>query len=100
MRPDEVVIQADRRSAAETMSETSEGTATTSLSGQSGFESREDLRDLANFLGLANVEELHQERFRVDRRKLEQMLIGKIYEFSFKRRTPRIFYLKKNLKVV
>ncbi|KAG7197816.1 hypothetical protein KM043_001630 [Ampulex compressa] len=74
MRPEEV-MQSERR-ATETMSETSEGTATTSVSGKSGFESREELRDLAAVLGIANPDDLHQERFRVDRRKLEQMLLG------------------------
>ncbi|XP_076755981.1 protein bicaudal C isoform X1 [Xylocopa sonorina] len=74
MRPDEV-IQNERR-AAETMSETSEGTVTTSVSGKSGFESREELRDIAAVLGINNQDDLHQERFRVDRRKLEQMLLG------------------------
>ncbi|KAI4503087.1 hypothetical protein M0802_002131 [Mischocyttarus mexicanus] len=72
MRPDEV-IQTERR-AAETMSETSEGTPTSSISGKSGFESREEIRDLAAVLGIANPEDVHQDRFRVDRRKLEQML--------------------------
>nr|XP_033321637.1 protein bicaudal C homolog 1 isoform X3 [Megalopta genalis] len=70
MRPDEV-IQNERR-ATETMSETSEGTAATSLSGKSG----EELRDIAAVLGITNPDELHQDRFRVDRRKLEQMLLG------------------------
>ncbi|KZC15133.1 Protein bicaudal C [Dufourea novaeangliae] len=74
MRPDEV-IQNERR-ATETMSETSEGTAATSVSGKSGFESREELRDIAAVLGIGNPDDLHQERFRVDRRKLEQMLLG------------------------
>ncbi|CAL7948015.1 unnamed protein product [Xylocopa violacea] len=74
MRPDEV-IQNERR-ATETMSETSEGTVTTSVSGKSGFESREELRDIAAVLGINNQDDLHQERFRVDRRKLEQMLLG------------------------
>ncbi|XP_014602904.1 PREDICTED: protein bicaudal C isoform X1 [Polistes canadensis] len=74
MRPDEV-IQTERR-AAETMSETSEGTPTSSISGKSGFESREEIRDLAAVLGISNPEDLHQDRFRVDRRKLEQMLQG------------------------
>lgn len=74
MRPDEV-IQTERR-AAETMSETSDGTATSSVSGRSGFDSREDLRELAAVLGIANPEDVHQDRFRVDRRKLEQMLQG------------------------
>ncbi|XP_076386979.1 protein bicaudal C isoform X2 [Megachile rotundata] len=73
MRPDEV-IQNERR-AAETMSETSEGTVTT-VSGKSVFESREELRDIAALLGIGNPDELRQERFRVDRRKLEQMLLG------------------------
>ncbi|XP_015596865.1 protein bicaudal C isoform X1 [Cephus cinctus] len=74
MRPDEL-IQSERR-ATETMSETSEGTGTTSVSGKSGFESREELRDVAAILGIVNPEELHQDRFRVDRRKLEHMLLG------------------------
>ncbi|XP_050462140.1 protein bicaudal C isoform X2 [Cataglyphis hispanica] len=78
MRPDEMVVNnGEQRRAAETMSETSEGTATTSVSGKSGFESREDLRDLATILGIGD-EDLHQERFRVDRRKLEQMLLGDV----------------------
>lgn len=70
MRPDEV-IQNERR-AMETMSETSEGTAATSVSGKSG----EELHDIAAVLGIGNPDDLHQDRFRVDRRKLEQMLIG------------------------
>ncbi|XP_036142440.1 protein bicaudal C homolog 1-B isoform X2 [Monomorium pharaonis] len=76
MRPDEMVVNSSEpRRAAETMSETSEGTATTSVSGKSGFESREELRELAAELDI-DPEDLHQERFRVDRRKLEQMLLG------------------------
>ncbi|KAG5329672.1 BIC1B protein, partial [Acromyrmex heyeri] len=79
MRPDEMVVNnGEPRRAAETMSETSEGTATTSVSGKSGFESREELRDLAALLGINDPEDLHQERFRVDRRKLEQMLLGDV----------------------
>lgn len=58
------------------MSETSEGTATTSVSGKSAFESREELRDLAALLGIGDPEDVHQERMRVDRRKMEQMLLG------------------------
>lgn len=69
------MIQTERR-AAETMSETSEGTPTSSISGKSIFESREEIRDLAAVLGISNPEDLHQDRFRVDRRKLEQMLQG------------------------
>jgi len=84
MRPDEVVVvnNGEQRRAAETMSETSEGTATTSVSGKSGFESREELRDLAAVLGISDPEDLHQERFRVDRRKLEQMLLGEFGKTS------------------
>ncbi|XP_012263434.2 protein bicaudal C isoform X1 [Athalia rosae] len=73
MRPEEL-MQSSR--AADTMSETSEGTATTSVSGKSEFYSREELKDLAASLGIADPEDLHQDRFRIDRRKLEQMLIG------------------------
>ncbi|XP_066595085.1 protein bicaudal C homolog 1-like isoform X2 [Prorops nasuta] len=74
MRSDEMV-QTERRTT-ETMSEASEGTATSSVSGKSGFESREDLNNLAVILGISNPEDLQQERFRVDRRKLEHMLVG------------------------
>ncbi|XP_043578270.1 protein bicaudal C homolog 1-B isoform X2 [Bombus pyrosoma] len=74
MRPDEVIQ--NERKATETMSETSEGTMTTSVSGKSGFESRQELFDIAAVLGIGNPDDLLQERFRVDRRKLEQMLLG------------------------
>lgn len=74
MRPDEVIQ--NEKKATETMSETSEGTVTTSISGKSGFENREELCDIAAVLGIGNLDDLHQERFRVDRRKLEQMLLG------------------------
>ncbi|XP_011304511.1 protein bicaudal C homolog 1 isoform X2 [Fopius arisanus] len=74
MKPDDL-IQVERRSV-ETMSETSEGTTTTSLSGHHGFESREELLELVETLRLSSLDELHRERFRVDRRKLEQMLLG------------------------
>lgn len=77
MRPDEIV-HGERR-ATETMSETSEGTVSTSVSGKSGFESPEALGDLAALLGISDSEDLHQERFRVHRRKLEQMLLGEYH---------------------
>ncbi|XP_046753461.1 protein bicaudal C isoform X2 [Diprion similis] len=73
MRPEELVRSSR---AAETMSETSEGTGTTSISGKSGFDSREELRDLVAVLGILDPDDLHQDRFRVDRRKLEHMLLG------------------------
>ncbi|XP_050295562.1 protein bicaudal C-like [Anthonomus grandis grandis] len=57
----------------DTMSEISEcGTTTSGWASQWG--SREDLRDLVSKLGLSNVSELYQERFKVDRNKLEKML--------------------------
>ncbi|XP_043463526.1 protein bicaudal C isoform X1 [Leptopilina heterotoma] len=72
MRPDDL-LSTDRRMA-ETMSETSEGTATTSASGKSNFET--EMQNFATLLGIANPEDVHQDRFRVDRRKLEHMLLG------------------------
>lgn len=39
--------------------------------------SAEDLQKLVIILGLNSVEDVYQERFRVDRRKLENMLVGK-----------------------
>lgn len=62
----------------DTMSEKSDGTTATSISGRgSAYNgSRDDLQELATLLGLSKIEDLHQERFRVDRRKLERMLKG------------------------
>ncbi|XP_066139863.1 protein bicaudal C [Euwallacea fornicatus] len=59
----------------DTTSEASESGTTTS-GWASRWDSREDLRDLVSKLGLKDVSELHQERFRVDRCKLERMLTG------------------------
>lgn len=59
------------------MSEISDETTGTSTSGKgSAYSSREDLQEFANLLGLTKVEDICQERFRVDRRKLERMLKG------------------------
>lgn len=60
----------------DTLSEISEtGTAT------SGWETRDELRELVIKIGLNDVSDLYQERFRVDRKKLEQMLSGKPFLF-------------------
>ncbi|XP_067215196.1 protein bicaudal C isoform X2 [Linepithema humile] len=105
MRPDEMVVNnGEQRRAAETMSETSEGTATTSVSGKSGYESREELRELATLLGISDPEDLHQERFRVDRRKLEQMLLGDVkpadtFFLSVMERTNTIVTWPSRLKI-
>lgn len=40
--------------------------------------SAEDLQKLAVILGLNSAEDVYQERFRVDRRRLEAMLAGKL----------------------
>lgn len=64
---------------------------TTSISGKSGFESRDELCDIAAVLGIGNPDDLLQERFRVDRRKLEQMLLGEsrlVIRFSIFLRPP------------
>lgn len=59
----------------DTMSEVSEsGTGTSGWT--SCWDSREDLRDFVTKLGLKDASDLHQDRFRVDRKKLEQMLSG------------------------
>ncbi|XP_069700083.1 protein bicaudal C [Periplaneta americana] len=63
----------------DTLSEVSDGgTAGTSASGQESSYggSNENLRDIAGLLGLSSMMELHEERFRVDRRKLEEMIQG------------------------
>lgn len=41
--------------------------------------SAEDVQKLAVILGISNVEDVYQEKFRVDRRRLEGMLAGMHY---------------------
>lgn len=67
----------DVKASSDTLSEISEtGTATSGWT--SGWDSREDLRDLITKIGVQDVNDLYQDRFRVDRRKLEHMLIGNL----------------------
>jgi hypothetical protein len=68
--------------AMDSMSEVSEGTTGTSVSGRGSCHS-EKLQDFALQLGLSGADQLFQERFRVDRRKLEVML-------GLRGRTPRV----------
>ncbi|EFA07761.1 Protein bicaudal C-like Protein [Tribolium castaneum] len=59
----------------DTQSEVSEsGTATSGFN--SNWGSREELRDFVAKHGLKDISDLYQDRFRVDRKKLEQMLSG------------------------
>ena len=59
----------------DTLSEVSEsGTATSGFN--SNWGSREELRDFVAKHGLKDISDLYQDRFRVDRKKLEQMLSG------------------------
>nr|XP_023029360.1 protein bicaudal C isoform X2 [Leptinotarsa decemlineata] len=59
----------------DTLSEVSEsGTGTSEWN--SNWDSKEELKDFLTKLGLKDVSDLHQDRFRVDRKKLEQMLTG------------------------
>lgn len=76
----------------DTMSEKSDGTTGTSVSGRgSAYNgSGDDLQELATLLGLSKMEDLYQERFRVDRRKLERMLKGDD-EFN---ETAEVFFQK------
>ncbi|GJQ80050.1 putative RNA binding protein [Trypoxylus dichotomus] len=60
----------------DTVSEIGSESGTTTSGWTSGWDSREDLRDFATKIGLKDVAELYQERFRVNRKKLEQMLSG------------------------
>lgn len=85
MKPDNLGFTEDRRPM-ETMSETSEATTTTAASEYQGFDYNEDITVLARQLGIDNLEDLKRERFRVNRRRLEQMLTG-MYKY-------RVFYLK------
>lgn len=74
----------DSAKSSDTLSEASEtGTATSGWT--SGWDSREELRDFATKIGLKDVSDLHQDRFRVNRKKLEQMLSGK--------KTSRVVFL-------
>lgn len=65
----------------DSMSEKSDGTTATSVSGrESAYNGAgDDLQELVTLLGLTKVEDVYQERFRVDRRKLERMLRGRLY---------------------
>lgn len=63
----------------DTLSDISESAGTSISERTSHWDSREELRDLVTQLGLTGVEDLYQDRFRVDRRKLEHMLLGKFY---------------------
>lgn len=66
----------------DTLSEVSEsGTGTSGWN--SNWDSREELQDLIAKLGLRDVADLYQDRFRVDRKKLEQMLTGELNIFIF-----------------
>lgn len=66
----------------DTLSEVSEsGTGTSGWN--SNWDSREELQDLIAKLGLRDVADLYQDRFRVDRKKLEQMLTGEPINLIF-----------------
>ncbi|KAF5301419.1 hypothetical protein FQA39_LY02148 [Lamprigera yunnana] len=66
---------AEVKAASDTLSDISEtGTATSDST--SKWDSREDLRELISKIGVQDVSDLYQDRFRVDRRKLEHMIIG------------------------
>lgn len=67
-----------KAAASDTLSEISE-TGTINSGWTSGWDSREDLQDLVAKIGLQDISDLHQERFRVDRKKLEHMLIGILF---------------------
>lgn len=55
--------------------------------------SAEDLQKLAVILGLNSAEDVYQERFRVDRRRLEAMLAGKLEgKLEIKRKIENIFH--------
>ncbi|KAK5641945.1 hypothetical protein RI129_010492 [Pyrocoelia pectoralis] len=70
---------ADVKAASDTLSEISEtGTGTSDWT--SGWDSKEDLRDFITKIGVQDVNDLYQDRFRVDRKKLEHMLIGNVME--------------------
>ncbi|CAG5093453.1 Similar to BicC: Protein bicaudal C (Drosophila melanogaster) [Cotesia congregata] len=75
MKPDNLGFTEDRRPM-ETMSETSEATTTTAASEYQGFDYNEDITVLARQLGIDNLEDLKRDRFRVNRRRLEQILTG------------------------
>lgn len=65
----------DTKSGSDTLSEISEN---------SQWDSREDLRDLVAKTGVQDASELHQDRFKVDRKKLEHMLLGKSHHALLK----------------
>lgn len=59
----------------DTQSEVSE-TGTCTSGWNSNWDSREELQDFVIKIGLNDVSDLYQDRFKVDRKKLEQMLSG------------------------
>jgi len=61
----------------DSVSEISEVTSLSTHGSSIYGDTREELQELATQLGYSDVSDLYQERFRVDRRKLESMLLGK-----------------------
>lgn len=77
------LVQDGLKANSDTLSEISE-TGTGTLTWNSCYDSREDLREFANKIGLKDASELYQETFKVDRKKLEQMLIGESNSYCTK----------------
>lgn len=69
--------------ASDTLSEISEASTTGTERGSCySSDYRDELQDLATSLGLNSSDDLHKVRFRVDRKKLENMLLGKNLHFN------------------
>lgn len=67
---------------ADTLSEVSESGSGTS-GWNSNWDSREELQEFIAKLGVKDVADLYQDRFKVDRKQLEQMLTGEPKKFVF-----------------
>lgn len=77
----------------DTTSEVSDSGTTTSER-SSCWDSKEDLKEFAAQIGLDDVSGLYQERFRVDRKKIEKMLSGITFNKSFIIYSIKFFQLR------
>lgn len=75
-------MRPNSNAASDTLSEISEASTTGTERGSCySSDYRDELQELAVSLGLESSDDLHRDRFRVDRKKLENMLLGKIENF-------------------
>lgn len=57
--------------------------SSTSGKGSIFGDTQDELHDLVTLLGLNSIDDLYQERFRIDRKKLECMIMGNFLKICF-----------------